>query len=111
MGHKPARVAEGPGCRQPALVQALRLQLGPGEAEAIGLAVEIGASRLILDDRRARRVASGFQVPITGTVGVVLRAEQAGLIPLARPVLDALRAAGFRLADPLYQQALQLAGE
>lgn len=93
------------------LVQALRLQLGPGEAEAIALAVEIGASRLILDDRRARRVASGFQVPITGTVGVVLRAKQAGLIPLARPVLDALRAAGFRLADPLYQQALQLAGE
>jgi predicted nucleic acid-binding protein len=93
------------------LAQALRLQLGPGEAEAITLAVETGASRLILDDRRARRVANNLHVPITGTVGVVLRAKQRGFIPLVRPVLDAMRLAGFRLSDLLYQQALQLAGE
>jgi hypothetical protein len=93
------------------LAQALRLQLGPGEAEAIALAVEIGANRLILDDRRARRIASNLQVPITGTVGIVLRAKQLGFIPLVRPVLDAMRTAGFWLSDPLYKQALQLAGE
>jgi len=93
------------------LAQALRLQLGPGEAEAITLALEIGAQRLILDDQRARRVANSLQLPITGTVGIILRAKQVGLIALVRPVLDAMRTAGFWLSDSLYRQALQLAGE
>jgi len=99
-----------PVINQP-LVQALRLQLGRGESEAIALAVEIGASRLILDDRRARRIARNLGVPITGTVGVDLRAKQLGVIPLVRPVLDAMRVAGLWLSDAVYQQALQLAGE
>jgi len=94
-----------------ALAQALRLQVGPGEAEAIALAVEIGASRLILDDQRARRVATSLQVTITGTIGLVLRAKQQGFVALVRPILDRLRAAGFWLSDGLYQQAVQLAGE
>jgi predicted nucleic acid-binding protein len=94
-----------------ALAQALRLQLGPGEAEAITLAVEISASRLILDDQRARGIATNLQVPITGTVGIALRSKQQGILPLVRPVFDDLRAAGFWMSDALYRQALQLAGE
>jgi len=94
-----------------ALAQALRLQLGPGEAEAITLAVEISAGRLILDDQRARRIATSLQVPITGTVGIALRAKQQGFLPLVRPIFDDLRAAGFWLSDGLYKQALHLAGE
>ena len=61
------------------LVQALRLQLGPGEAEAIALSIESGADRLILDDQHARRIAAQLQVPITGTIGVVQRAKQRAL--------------------------------
>ena len=94
-----------------ALAKALRLQLGPGEAEAIALAVELGADRLILDDQRARQIAAKLQIPITGTVGIALRAKHNGLLPLVRPFFDQLRAAGFRLSDRLLQQALQLAGE
>src|SRR5438552_1084224 len=41
-----------------ALAQALHMQLGAGEAEAIALAVEVGAERLILDDLLARNVAA-----------------------------------------------------
>lgn len=94
-----------------ALAQALRMQLGPGEAEAITLAVEISANRLILDDQRARSIATSLQVPVTGTVGIALRAKQQGILPLVRPIFDDLRAAGFWLSDALYQQGLQLAGE
>jgi predicted nucleic acid-binding protein len=93
------------------LVQALRLQLGPGEAEAIALSVDLGVGRIILDDQRARRIAAQMSLPVTGTIGVVLRAKQLGLIPLVRPILDDLRAAGFWLSDALLQQSLQLAGE
>lgn len=91
------------------LVRALQLQLGPGEA--IALAAEQNATRLILDDQRARRVAAQMQVPFTGTVGVVLRAKQLGFLPLVRPVFDDLRAAGFWLSDALLQKSLQIAGE
>ncbi len=94
-----------------ALAQVLSLQLGPGEAEAIALAMEIGAGRLLSDDQQARRMATSLQVTITGTVGIILRAKLQGLLPEVRVVLDELRASGFWLSDSLYQQALHLAGE
>lgn len=94
-----------------ALAQALRIQLGPGEAEAITLAVEIGPARLILDDQRARRIAANLQIRVTGTVGMAIAARQKGLLPLARPLLDQLQAAGFWMSHGLYQRALQIAGE
>ncbi len=93
------------------LVRALQISLGAGEAEAIALALEHAAARLILDDKKARRIASQLQVPITGTLAILLRAKQVGLIAKVRDVLDALRAAGFRISDALVQQVLGKAGE
>ena len=93
------------------LIQALRLQLGPGEAETIALAAETASSRLIIDDQRARRIATQLGMSITGTIGIILRAKQLGLVPLVRPLFDDLRANGFWLSNALLQQALQIAGE
>jgi uncharacterized protein len=36
---------------------ALQVELGPGEAEAIVLSSETSAARIILDDKKARRIA------------------------------------------------------
>ncbi|MFO0968871.1 MAG: DUF3368 domain-containing protein [Gemmataceae bacterium] len=94
-----------------ALAQSLRLQLGPGEAQAITLAIEVGADRLILDDQRARRIATTLNVSLTGTIGVILRAKQVGIIPLVRAIFDDLQKAGLWLADALSKEALRLAGE
>jgi predicted nucleic acid-binding protein len=58
-----------------ALIPAMT-DLGAGEAEVIGLALENPGSRVILDDQLARRVAALNRLTITGTVGVVLRAKQ-----------------------------------
>jgi uncharacterized protein len=46
-----------------------------------------------------------------GTVGILLRANQQGVIPLVRPLLDDLRNTGFYLSDAIYNQVLQQAGE
>ncbi|MFQ5419584.1 MAG: hypothetical protein ACE5EY_04400 [Anaerolineae bacterium] len=40
-------------------VQVLARELDRGEAEAIGLAIEMGASRVLLDEREGRRIAKG----------------------------------------------------
>lgn len=46
-----------------------------------------------------------------GTVGVLLLAKQRGVIPLVRPHLDALIAAGIFIDLSLYNRACQIAGE
>lgn len=92
------------------LVAALQIMVDAGEAEAIALAVEKGV-RVILDDRKARSVASRLGVPVTGTVGLLLKAKQAGLVTAIKPLLAALAANQFHISQELVTEALRLAGE
>ena len=48
---------------------------------------------------------------VTGTVGLLLKAKQEGVIPEVRPLLDALDANQFRIGAALRAEALRLAGE
>lgn len=91
-------------------VAALKLVVDAGEAEAITLAYERGC-RIILDDRKARLAAGQLGVPITGTVGLLLKAKQAGLISAILPLLDALDSNQFRVSRALRAEALRLADE
>ena len=93
-----------------ALVRALSLLVDSGEAEAIALAQERGW-RIILDDRRARAVAARVGVHVIGTIGVLVRAKQEGVIPSLTPLLGALESGGFHLSEALRREALRLAGE
>jgi predicted nucleic acid-binding protein len=92
------------------MVAALRLIVDAGESEAIVLAYET-RTRIILDDRKAREAARRLGVPVTGTVGLLLKAKEAGLVPAIRPLLDALDANQFRIGEALRAEALRLAGE
>lgn len=94
-----------------ALARALRVQLGAGEADAIALAAALSASRLILDDKKARGVARQLNLPVTGTLAVLLRAKSIGLIPKVSDLLDALIAAGFRISGDLRAEILHRARE
>jgi predicted nucleic acid-binding protein len=93
------------------LVQALCNQLGPGESEAIALALELSAVQVILDEKKARQMAQQFGLPVSGTLALVLHAKERGLIPTVRTVLDDLLATGFRISDALFQETLRQAGE
>ena len=44
-------------------------------------------------------------MPVTGVIGILLRASREGEIDL-RTELDALREAGFWISDALYERAL-----
>ena len=88
-------------------VQELREDLDPGEAEAIVLAIECRADLLLVDERRGRRTATAAGLTVTGLLGVVARAKQAGLIDLAKPVLDELiYIARFWIGPELYAAVL-----
>jgi predicted nucleic acid-binding protein len=92
-------------------VQSLQLELGDGEAEAIALCSERSATRLILDDRKARRIASQLQLPVTGTLAILVRAKEQGFIPTVREVIKDLLAVNFRVSEPLVRETLHRAGE
>ena len=55
-----------------------------GEAEAIELAKELHADRLLIDERKGRRLAMQEGVPVIGLLGVVLLAKHRQMIPSAR---------------------------
>ncbi|HEY7036069.1 MAG TPA: DUF3368 domain-containing protein [Thermomicrobiales bacterium] len=77
----------------------LAADLGPGEAEAIVLAREIGwPCTVILDDLRARRIARRYGLTIVGSAGLLPIAKRLGAISTVAPVLIELKAAGLYLS-------------
>ncbi len=97
--------------KQPVASAVLRASLGPGESEAISLAIEVEARLLILDDLAARRLALGLHLPIIGTLGLLLAAKRKGLLEAIRPCLDQLLEHEFRVSTDLYDHVLRDAGE
>jgi predicted nucleic acid-binding protein len=97
--------------RNPTASEAFRTHIGAGEAEAIALALEMEDPWVLLDDRRARRVARQFNLRVMGTVGLLLRAKEYGHIPEVKPLLDAALESEFYISLELYHRALNLAEE
>lgn len=50
--------------------------LDAGEAAVLALAIELDARLVILDERKARRYAQRLELPVTGTVGLLIAAKQ-----------------------------------
>ncbi|NES17808.1 MAG: DUF3368 domain-containing protein [Symploca sp. SIO3E6] len=82
-----------------------------GESATIILAEELGADRVLIDELAARKVAQSRNIPITGTVGILLVAKNQGLISGVKPILDALIKQGTRIGQVLYQEILAIAQE
>jgi predicted nucleic acid-binding protein len=82
-----------------------------GEAEVIALAGTLPGSLMILDDLAARRYADLLGLRFTGTLGVLYKARQRGLVTALRPVVDTLRECGFRLAESTRNDFLKSVGE
>ena len=84
---------------------------GQGEAEVISWALRNPGFTAILDDRRARTFATRNNVPVLGSLRVIVMAKERGLIPEARPALEKLRGVGAYLTDELIDRSIALAGE
>ncbi len=56
--------------------------LGDGESQVLAHCL-LGGHLAVLDDGEARAAAKVHAVPLVGTLGVILRARRAGLVPAA----------------------------
>ena len=66
---------------------------------------------LLLDDQRGRDVAKHLEIPIIGTVGILLLAKRRGLIQQVLPLLHELREKGYWLSDALVRHVRRMAKE
>ena len=81
------------------------LSLGLGEREAITLARQLRADLILLDDRKARRVAREHGLTVTGTLAVLATAAERGLVELPAAI-SRLRQTTFRAPADLIQLLL-----
>jgi len=82
-----------------------------GETEAMILYRQLAADRLLIDDRRGRRVARINGIKIIGSLGVLLAAKQAGLIDAVKPYVLQLSASELYLSNDLIATVIEIAGE
>lgn len=91
--------------------QLLEMQIDKGESSAIALALETKSCILILDDFKARKIASNLSLDFTGTIGVIIKAKLMGIIPSIKPLLLKIKETNFRLSTEIEIQALIEANE
>ncbi|MFK7972191.1 MAG: DUF3368 domain-containing protein [Bacteroidia bacterium] len=89
----------------------LSLELDKGEASAIALALKNPELPIIIDERKGRLVAKRLNLRVTGTIGLLIKAKQKGLLFSGKTVLNQLEDHGFWLSKKLKHQILIKMGE
>lgn len=64
-----------------------------------------------IEIRKVNQNARHFDLPFTGTLGVMLRAKKEGHLKEIKPLLELLREEGVWISDLVFQNVLALAGE
>lgn len=82
------------------------LNLDAGERAAIGLAEQLKADLILLDDLAARRLAARRGLALTGVLGILDRAAESNWIDI-RAVIARLESTNFRTSTTIVQELLQ----
>ena len=92
------------------LDSAYSMGLGSGEVAVLSYALQENQIALV-DERRARRVASKLGVAVAGSGAVLLALKKSGAVASIRPALAAWAAHGYFLSAALQKQLLVAANE
>ena len=65
----------------------------------------------IIDDQAGRKCAASLNIPVRGTLGIVLVAKKRGMIPKARPIIEDMMITGLYLSRKIVDEALRRVGE
>jgi predicted nucleic acid-binding protein len=82
-----------------------------GETEAMLLYKQLSANKLLIDDKRGRKVAKINHIHVIGSLGILLVAKERGLIREISPLLQKIEQADLHLSAALIESILELAGE
>ena len=85
--------------------------LGIGETGVLSYALAKQGTKTVIDDGLARKCAVTHNIPLLGTLGIVLLAKKQGLVSEARPLMNELKQHGMYLHESTLNQALALVGE
>lgn len=82
-----------------------------GETEAMLLYRQYSADKLLIDDKRRRRVAKINQISTIGSLGVLLAAKRVGAIDRIFPFVNKLLSSDLYLSADLVATVMDIAGE
>jgi predicted nucleic acid-binding protein len=89
----------------------LETQVDLGEASAIALAKELDDVLLLLDDLKARKLATRLNLKYTGAIGIITKAKQLLIIETVKPLIDKLIATNFRISKKIIDEILKINNE
>lgn len=90
----------------------LTMELGAGEAAVLTLAARRNASEVLIDERKARRIAEvAYGLKPKGTAGILVTAKRRGLLDEVRPSLEDMARRGYYLSARLINRACREVGE
>lgn len=85
--------------------------LGKGKSQVIAFAFKNRDFAAAIDDKAAKKCAEIYNISISGTIAIIIKAKKMGLTSKVEPLLRALRSNGFRVSDNIIMAALQIAEE
>jgi predicted nucleic acid-binding protein len=80
--------------------------LGLGESEVLSWAIHHPGYEAIIDDLAVRKAAKILQIPVRGTLAVIVLAKQMGHISSVKQDLENLIEVGWRISPAVLIQAL-----
>ena len=90
----------------------LETSLDSGEAAVIELARELNANFVLIDERKARKIArTVYGLHVIGSARVLVEAKRRGLLRNVGAALQAMRDGGYWIGDSIVDVALKKAGE
>jgi predicted nucleic acid-binding protein len=91
--------------------ESLETQIDKGEASAIALAKENDDCLILLDDLKARKLAAKLNLKFTGSLGIIHKAKQLGIVEKVKPAIDKLIENNFRISVEVVSEILRLNDE
>ena len=75
------------------------------------LAKELNADLVVIDDQNAKKHAKYLGLPVTGTLGVLIKAKQQGIIRELKPLLEIMVQKNIYMKDSLIKMCLKQVDE
>lgn len=86
-------------------------ELGKGEASSIALALEFEECLLIIDERKGRKIAEDLGIDTIGSLGILIKAKEKGVINEVREILELIDRTDFRISQSIREVVLKQSGE